>query len=78
MARICKLCGKKPISGNAVTKRPRENPKYVVSRSKRRWLPNLQRVRVQTESGPRRIRICTKCLRSGKVNKIVSRMSDQL
>jgi len=37
------------------------------------WLPNLQRVRIVEENGRhRRIRICTRCLRSGKVRKAVS------
>ena len=68
MARVCTICGKRPMAGNQISKSRRH--------TKRRWLPNLQRVRVQTESGPKRIRLCTKCLRSGKVTKIVSRMPE--
>ncbi len=68
MARVCTICGKRPMAGNQISKSRRH--------TKRRWLPNLQRVRVQTENGPKRIRLCTKCLRSGKVTKIVSRMPE--
>ena len=66
MSRVCTVCNKRPMSGNQISKSRRH--------TKRRWLPNLQRVRVQTSEGPRRIRICTKCLRSGKVAKVISRM----
>ena len=55
MSRVCTICSKRPMSGNQISKSRRH--------TKRRWLPNLQRVRVQTAEGPRRIRICTKCLR---------------
>ena len=66
MSRVCTICSKRPMSGNQISKSRRH--------TKRRWLPNLQRVRVQTAEGPRRIRICTQCLRSGKISKVVSRM----
>ncbi|MDE0085142.1 MAG: 50S ribosomal protein L28 [Candidatus Poribacteria bacterium] len=70
MARICTLCGKKPRSGNQISASFRH--------TKRRWLPNLQRVRTMTEEGPRRIRVCTSCIRSGKVTKVISRMSSEV
>ncbi|MDE0556793.1 MAG: 50S ribosomal protein L28 [Candidatus Poribacteria bacterium] len=66
MSRICTICGKRPITGNQISK--------SVRHTKRRWLPNLQRVRVQTEEGTQRIRVCTKCIRSGKITKVISRM----
>ena len=66
MSRVCNVCGKRPMSGNQISKSRRH--------TKRRWLPNLQRVRIQTEEGARRVRVCTKCLRSGKVVKVISRM----
>ena len=66
MSRVCTICSKRPMTGNQISKSRRH--------TKRRWLPNLQRVRVQTAEGPRRIRVCTKCLRSGKVDKVISGM----
>ena len=66
MSRVCTLCGKRPQTGNQISDSDQH--------TKRRWLPNLQRVRAQTEEGPRRIRVCTSCIRSGKVTKVVSRM----
>ena len=39
-------------------------------RTKRRWLPNLQSAKVLVEGQPTRIRVCTKCLKAGKVAKV--------
>ena len=66
MSRISTVCGKRPITGNQISK--------SIRHTKRRWMPNLQRVRVQTEEGTRRIRVCTKCIRSGKITKVISKM----
>lgn len=70
MARVCTLCGKKPRTGHQIS------PSF--RHTKRRWLPNLQRVRAMTEEGPRRIRVCTSCIRNGKVNKVISGMSSEV
>lgn len=66
MARVCEICGKKTIFGHNVS-----HAHNVTNRS---WQPNLQRIRVKRPGGgnAKRIRICTRCLRSGKVEKAVS------
>lgn len=65
MARMCDICGKKPRSGNSIS--------HAHNVTKRRFLPNLQTVRVATEGGgAQRMTVCTRCLRSGKVAKRVS------
>jgi large subunit ribosomal protein L28 len=61
MARICDVCGKGPSVGNNVS--------HANNRTKRRWQPNLQRVRANVNGTIKRIRACTRCLRSGKVRK---------
>ena len=62
MARECEICGKKPVTGNNVS--------HAHNKTRRRWLPNLQRVRVATSTGnSKRMRVCTRCLRSGAVTK---------
>ena len=61
MARVCQICGKRPQTGHKVS--------HANNKTKRRWYPNLQRVRAQIGGGTRRIRVCTRCLRSGKVKK---------
>lgn len=62
MAQVCVLCGKKPSSGNRVS--------HANNKTKRRFNPNLQRVRARLEGAVRRIRVCTRCIRSGKVVKV--------
>ncbi len=71
MSRVCYVCGKKPATGHRV---PRRGLKpNIIKRVNRRWLPNLQRVHIQLENGGRkRVRVCTSCIRSGKVQKAVS------
>ncbi len=63
MARICEICGKKPITGNNVS--------HSHHKTRRRWLPNLQRVRAQINGTVKRIKVCTNCLKSGKVLKAI-------
>ncbi|MDP6571047.1 MAG: 50S ribosomal protein L28 [Candidatus Marinimicrobia bacterium] len=63
MARICEVCGKKPITGNNVSHSNRK--------TRRRWLPNLQRVKAQLNGTIKRIKVCTNCLKSGKVLKAI-------
>ncbi|GBD83842.1 50S ribosomal protein L28 [bacterium BMS3Abin02] len=61
MSYRCEICGKEPWFGKQVS--------FSHKRSSRRWLPNIQRVRVRDGSNTRRIRICTSCLKAGKVDK---------
>ena len=62
MAQVCEFCGKKPSSGNNVS--------HANNKTKRRFQPNLQRVRAKVDGGVRRVRVCTRCIRSGKVTKV--------
>ncbi|RMG73653.1 MAG: 50S ribosomal protein L28 [Nitrospirae bacterium] len=59
----CYVCGKKKVSGNNVS--------HSHKKTKRVFKPNLQRIRVQTENGPRRKYVCTRCIRSGAVKKAI-------
>jgi large subunit ribosomal protein L28 len=61
MARVCDICGKGPTSGNNVS--------HANNKTRRRWYPNLQPVRILVDGQPKRIRACTACIRSGKVIK---------
>jgi large subunit ribosomal protein L28 len=60
--RQCAICGKQPSVGNNVS--------HANNKSKRRWEPNLQEVRAKLGGGVKRIRVCTRCIRSGKVQKV--------
>ncbi len=62
MARVCYSCGKHPGTGNNVS--------HAHNKTRRRWLPNLQTVKIVDETGQRRrVRVCTRCISAGKITK---------
>ena len=61
MARRCAVCGKGPVAGHSVS--------HSAVKTRRRFLPNLQRIRVMVNGAPRRLSVCTTCLRSGRVQR---------
>jgi large subunit ribosomal protein L28 len=63
MARKCDICGKKPIVGFKVSRSNRK--------TKRRWLPNLHKMKVLVDGKVKKINVCMKCLKAGKVEKYV-------
>ncbi|NLI81968.1 MAG: 50S ribosomal protein L28 [Deltaproteobacteria bacterium] len=64
MSRQCEFCGKTPQVGNNVS--------HANNKTKRVWHPNLQQVRhVDKEGRVRRVRVCTRCIRTGLVVKPV-------
>lgn len=63
MAAVCEVCGKKPSFGMSVSHSHR--------RTKRRWNPNIQRVRAIVGGGTKRVSACTSCIKSGKIRKAV-------
>lgn len=63
MASVCDVCGKTPGFGMNISHSHR--------RSKRRWNPNVQKVRALVDGSPKRIAVCTKCLKAGKVTRAV-------
>jgi len=64
MARLCEVCGKGPLRGNNVS--------HAHNVTKKVWYPNLQRVRAKVGSSVRRIRVCTRCIRSNRIQKAAS------
>jgi large subunit ribosomal protein L28 len=71
--RHCAVCGKKPVVGHKVTHRGMLKVKGGVGRKTvrvnlRRFLPNLQGARIVLNGAVRRVRVCTSCLRSGRVH----------
>ncbi len=61
MAANCEICGKGPGFGNNISHSHR--------RTKRRWNPNIQRVRAVVAGSPKRVYACTSCLKAGKVQR---------
>ncbi len=61
MSRQCEICGKKRQIGHSVS--------HANNKTKREFRPNLVKVRAKVEGTVKRVKICTRCLRSGKVEK---------
>jgi large subunit ribosomal protein L28 len=62
MAQVCELCGKGPQFGNNIS--------HAHNVTRRRWNPNLQQVRAKIGVGiSKRIKVCTSCIKSGKIVK---------
>lgn len=84
MAQVCQVCGKSPQMGNAV--QTRGKAKYlggvgtkITGITRRQFKPNLQRVKVSTDNGTRKtLRVCTQCIRSGRIRKVVRQAPFQL
>ena len=61
MAKVCDVCGRGPQFGNRIS--------HAHNVTKRRWNLNLQKVHALVEGAAKHIRVCTSCIRSGKVQK---------
>ena len=63
MAQRCDVCGKGPSVGNTIS--------HAHNLTTRRWLPNPVSMRAMMAGKPRRVRVCTRCLKAGKVTKVI-------
>jgi large subunit ribosomal protein L28 len=61
MALACEFCGKKPSFGNTIS--------HANNVTRRRWNPNLRRVRAVVNGSRKHVRVCTNCIKSGRVTK---------
>ncbi len=61
MAKVCDVCGKGKVFGHKVTFSNKKNQKS--------WSPNLRKVKAIVNGSPKRIQACTRCLRSGYVER---------
>jgi large subunit ribosomal protein L28 len=61
MAKVCDICGKKPLVGNNVS--------HAHNKTKKVWNPNLQSVNAVVNGQKRKVKVCTRCIRSGAVTK---------
>jgi len=60
---ICYVCGKKRMVGNNVS--------HSNKKTKRIFKPNLQKIKIMTDKGPKKTYVCTRCIRSGLVKKVI-------
>ena len=62
MAKECELCGRGPQFGHHIS--------HAHNVTKRRWNVNLQPVRALVNGAPKRLKVCTSCIRNGKIQKV--------
>ena len=61
MSRKCDVCGKGTLKGNKVS--------HSNIKTKTLWMPNLQKVKAVVDGSVKKVQVCTRCIRSGKVQK---------
>ncbi|MBD3379090.1 MAG: 50S ribosomal protein L28 [Candidatus Omnitrophica bacterium] len=76
MARICYICNKKPVTGRSVSRRGMAKSKggvgqRITGKVIRRFSPNLQPVNALIDGKKKKITVCAKCIKAGKVTKAV-------
>ncbi len=64
MSRECEICGKRPLKSASLTFSHKQNVK--------RQAPNLQSVKVKINGEVKTIKVCTSCIKAGKVNNIIA------
>ena len=74
MSKVCEICGKRPASGRTIARRGLAKSKggvglKITGVNIRRFMPNLQTAKIIIKGTVKRIKICTGCLRAGKVRK---------
>lgn len=61
MSKVCEICGKGPSFGNNIS--------HANNKTSKTWYPNLQKIKAVRNGTVRRIKVCTRCIRSGHVIK---------
>ncbi|GAA3708117.1 50S ribosomal protein L28 [Streptomyces sp. NPDC047002] len=73
MSQRCDFCDKAPVFGRTVSRLGRQAIKRrVKGRSPRRFNPNIQSVRTVVNGTPKKLNVCTSCLKAGKATRAVS------
>lgn len=74
MSRVCEICGKRTSFGRSIARRGLAKSKGGVGKkttgvTRRKFKPNIQRVRIEDGGRTRRARVCAACIRAGRIRK---------
>ncbi|MCH5287569.1 MAG: 50S ribosomal protein L28 [Christensenellaceae bacterium] len=69
MGKFCQVCMKGTLNGNNVSHSERKTHRI--------WAPNVQSVRVMVNGAAKRMNVCTRCLRSGKVQRALPKTQEE-
>lgn len=61
MSQVCEICGKGPVTGNNVS--------HAHNKTRRRWMPNLQKIKIVLQGRVKRANVCTRCIKSDRILK---------
>lgn len=63
MAKVCTVCSKSKTSGFQIS--------HSNIKTKRKWRPNIQKIKIMVDGSPRRVNVCTRCIKAGKIERAV-------
>ncbi len=63
MAKVCVICRKSKDTGFQIS--------HSNVKTKRKWRPNIQRVKILLDGSPRRVNVCTRCIKAGKIKRAI-------
>ena len=63
MAKVCVVCSKSKASGFQIS--------HSNIKTKRRWRPNIQRIKILVNGSPKRVNVCTRCIKGGKIERAI-------
>jgi large subunit ribosomal protein L28 len=74
MFKKCAICGKGPLTGKSVVRKGLAKKKggtgsKIVRWNKRKFFPNLQKLRIIIDKRPQKVYVCTKCIKKGDIKK---------
>lgn len=74
MARRCSICGKETTKANTIERRGKAKKQGGVGKkttgiTRRRQKPNLKKIKALVDGSPKRIKVCTSCIKSGRVQR---------
>jgi large subunit ribosomal protein L28 len=83
MGMQCEVCGKKPVIGNQYTRRGKAKylggvGRKVTGKTRRKFKPNLQRIKIDVNGQTKTVRVCVSAIRSGLVKRAVKRKPFQM
>ena len=80
MAKRCDICGKGPMAGRTYTRKVKAKKeggvgRHIARKNIRRFMPNLQSVRAMINGAVKRIVVCTRCIKKGRVTRPAPRLA---
>ncbi len=63
MAKVCAICSKSKTTGYQIS--------HSNIKTKRKWRPNIQRIKIMLNGSPKRVNVCSRCIKAGKIQRAI-------